>query len=106
MNIPWDGIESGEHTCSIPGCDKTEDDYGYPLTYVTVRTRVGEEGYAEVGQALCDEHFFSMQEALRLIGFESHRHGGINYLENQDSVCGGWNKCPFEHHYYGPELVQ
>lgn len=102
---PWDGIERETDVCSVEGCGRTGDDEGWPtLIYITVLTSPGEEGYAEVTQAFCQEHYEEVAPALMALGFRSHNHHGTNLLDGEDE-CGGYGKCPTPAEY-GPELVQ
>lgn len=103
---PWDGIEKAEHLCSVPGCGISgEDEEWGLLLYIHVLTSAGQEGYAEVTQAFCEDHFAIVTDILRMAGFKSHRHGGINFLEEEEPTCGGYGKCPTPSGY-GRELVQ
>jgi hypothetical protein len=79
------------HKCML--CDVTdENDW---LTDITVMTAYGEEGFAEEKRYVCEEHVEDVTSELIKMGFGSHRHGGINFLE--DSSCPGYEKmelCP------------
>lgn len=90
------------HVCSRIGCGRKAWDDGVPLTYITVVTQVGEEGYGEIVQALCNEHLAAMTQALKLLGFVSHNHHGTQMFDD-DMLCG--RECPHPTEY-GPELVQ
>ena len=106
ITVPWDGNEDEDHVCSLPGCGaKAWDVDGCPLTYVTVVTQVGEEGYGEVTQVLCNYHLRMVLDGLMLLGFVSHNHHGTQMLDDY-VVCGNCgNRCN-HHTEYGPELVQ
>lgn len=102
---PWDRVEREETVCSYPGCQTLGDDEGWPtLIHITVLTSPGEEGYAEVTQALCEEHYEIVAPALMALGFKSHNHHGTNLLD-AEAECGGYGKCPTPAEY-GPELVR
>lgn len=88
--------------CSVTGCTTGFDDLGY-LIDVTVLTSPGEEGYAEVTQWFCQEHYEEIAPKLMALGFKSHSHHGTNLLDAEDD-CGGYGKCPHPVEY-GPELV-
>jgi hypothetical protein len=88
--------------CSVPGCGVGFDDLGY-LIDVTVLTSPGEEGYAEVTQWFCQEHYEEMAPKLMALGFASHNHHGTNLLD-AEAECGGYGRCPHPVEY-GPELV-
>jgi len=65
---------------------------------VTVITADGEEGYAHVTQLLCDKPdcFERVRAGVQALGFVTHHHGGIDYLEDT-TCCGGVNaykNCP------------
>jgi hypothetical protein len=79
-------VEPLEDRCSV--CDLTGSQTGWGIL-VSVRVVVaeGEEGFADITQLLCDDHFETVQEDLIRLGFQDHRHGGINYLE--DETCPG-----------------
>lgn len=67
----------------------------YHLTDVRVIIAESEEGWADEMRLVCENHIDSMTEGLRNLGFKSHRHGGINFLE--DDNCPGRNNkaaCP------------
>jgi hypothetical protein len=83
-----------EPVCSRCGKPRSEDAHGI-LTDVQVVTADGEEGFADVTQLLCNEDLEEVLGGLRALGFKDHRHGGINYLEDDD--CPGWGKCPTPH---------
>lgn len=103
--IPFNGVEDEDnHICSRPGCGAKAWENDGSLTYVTVVTRVGEEGYGEITQTLCDEHLVAMTHALMTLGFVSHNHHGTQMF-GDESVCGGYRNCPHPTEY-GPELVQ
>lgn len=105
MKPPWDRQEDESHICSIPKCGRTAEDEGWPfLIYITVVTSPGEEGYAEVTQALCQRHYEQVAGALIRLGFGSHNHHGTNFLDD-GVTCGGYATCP-DPADYGPELVQ
>lgn len=87
------------HTCLV--CGTTQEGEGwYPepyMTDVTVVTAQGEEGYAHETRYVCleDVCLQELTDALVKLGFGSHRHGGINFLEVTD--CPGASKtsdCP------------
>lgn len=101
---PWDGVQREIDSCSTLGCRRAVGDEYLPLTYITVVTCAGEEGYAEVTQALCSKHTQTVTEGLMDLGFKSHNHYGTNLLD-AGAECGGFGHCgmPAE---YGPELVQ
>ncbi len=86
-----------ENTCSwcgITDSDNEDDGYGY-LTDITVTTAKGEEGWAEELRWVCQKHLEEVTTSLIGLGFGSHRHGGINYLE--DDQCLGYihmDACP------------
>lgn len=109
---PFEGVPSTDETqellCSHPGCTVRNWDQGFPLIDITVLCSPGEEGYAEVTQLFCDEHYEEMAAALAALGFVSHNHHGTNLLDGDadwvDHRCGGYGKCPHEVEY-GPELV-
>lgn len=103
LKEPWDRVERDEDACSWPGCKVEFWEQGYRI-YITVLTSPGEEGYAEVTQAFCQEHYEFTARVLMSIGFKSHNHHGTNLLDAEDE-CGGYGKCPTPAEY-GPELVQ
>lgn len=103
VKAPWNGREDEDHICSVPGCGVTQEDLGY-LIYITVLTNPGNEGYAEVTQALCQQHYEKAADVLMELGFKSHNHHGTNLLD-AEAECGGYGKCPHPAEY-GPELVQ
>ena len=96
MKPAWDGAWSDDHVCSICG-----EDQGYTLSYVTVLMNPGEEGYAEVTMALCDDHSYEVAVRLQALGFQSHNHHGTNPLASDECEY----PCPLEAEY-GPELIQ
>lgn len=103
-NYGGPAVDEENHLCSFPNCGATAWDDGCPLTYVTVVTRVGEEGYGEITQALCNEHLITVTEYLMAIGFISHNHHGTQMFEDEScGNCGSTCPNPTE---YGPELVQ
>lgn len=88
--------------CSVSDCEGSFDDLGY-LIDVTVLTSPGEEGYAEVTQWFCQDHYEEIVPKLMALGFKSHNHHGTN-LFDAEKDCGGYGRClhPVD---YGPELV-
>lgn len=88
--------------CSVSGCGVTFEDQGY-LIDITVITSPGEEGFAEVTQWFCQDHYDSIVPKLMALGFKSHNHHGTNLLD-AEADCGGYDKCPHPVEY-GPELV-
>lgn len=80
--------------CSVCGRpDEDTDELEWPgFIDVRVITADGEEGFADITQLLCAEHFTEVQAALLALGFRDHRHGSTNFLEDMD--CPGWGKCP------------
>lgn len=80
--------------CGITDHDNREDGFG-PCTDISVMTANGEEGFAHEVRWACQEHLCEVTVALVGLGFGSHRHGGINFLE--DYRCPGLshrNDCP------------
>lgn len=106
LSPPWNEDRySEDDVCSVYGCGRVAADEGWPsLIYITVLVSPGEEGYAEVTQAFCQEHYETTAYALMALGFKSHNHHGTNFLD-AGRECGGYGQCltPAE---YGPELVQ
>lgn len=74
-------------------CGMSEDD-DY-LIAIRVLTNPGEEGHADETRYFCDEHLIAALAILAALGFKNHRHGGINFLEDQE--CPGRDRsadCP------------
>lgn len=78
-----------ESCCSSCGTLQSDETFN-SLTDITVTTAAGEEGYAVVRQLLCTDCLEPMVTCLKGLGFKDHRHGGINFLEDDE--------CP---HKYG-----
>jgi hypothetical protein len=100
------GPQAPERSCSV--CGVSEDDTAWgSLVDVRVVIADGEEGFADITQLLCDKHLEHMQIGLSDLGFKDHRHGSINYLE--DESCSGahgrMDNCPTPTEY-GRVLVQ
>lgn len=75
--------------------EEQEDNYGYGLLDMTVEVSDGEEGHAIARTYACAEHADEKTKALRALGFVSHRHGGINFLEPEDCVgTKSYGACP------------
>lgn len=103
---PWDGIERESDTCSWPGCERTAEDEGWPtLIYIKVLTSPGEEGYAEVTQALCMSHADWVFYGLMGLNFASHNHHGTNPLVDHKTCSGYPDYACGKEYEYGPELV-
>jgi hypothetical protein len=82
-------------------CGKSEEDSDWGLIDISVITADGEEGFAYVTQLVCDDCFKPLQESLIKLGFVDHRHGGINFLEDE-TCCNGKNaydNCPTPSEY-------
>lgn len=80
--------------CGITETQNRQDGFG-PLTDITVTTARGEEGYAEEVRYACNEHLIKQTQLLVALGYGSHRHGGINFLETD--LCPGYlnmSDCP------------
>jgi hypothetical protein len=83
------------HHCMHPGCDVTDEDRVDWLFDFTVECAYGEEGWAREKRYVCEEHLPQLAQDLIALGFGSHRHGGINFLEV--TSCPGWthmDSCP------------
>lgn len=94
--------EAAKHECPVPperrcswcGVLESESQWGI-LIPVEVITNSGEEGAADVVQLLCDEHAERVHHGLTELGFRDHRHGGANFLEDEE--CPGYknmDNCP------------
>jgi len=82
--------------CSRCGISE-EDEQDNLLTDFTVECADGEEGFASITQLICGDCLPKMMADLQAIGFKDHRHGGINYLEDED--CPGYGLCPTPSEY-------
>jgi hypothetical protein len=71
--------------------DAPDDDIADLLVPIQVIVSEGEEGQANELRYFCYFHFTLVTEPLIKLGFGSHRHGGINFLE--DESCGGYYEC-------------
>lgn len=89
-------------------CDVSEDDtedweeFEWPgLTDFTVICADGEEGYANITQYLCARCFGPVRDGLVALGFKDHRHGSINFLEDEDCCLDGdaYHNCPTPSEY-------
>lgn len=86
--VPVEEPEPALPHCSY--CDRTNQ-----LTDVRVIIAESEEGWADERRLVCENHIDSMTAGLRRLGFRSHRHGGINYLEDDDCPgCDNKAACP------------
>lgn len=72
--------------CGKSDTENEEDGFG-PLVDVSVMVANGAEGFAHVLRYVCNQHLIAVTDAFRGLGFVSHRHGGINFLEPLD--CPG-----------------
>lgn len=89
--------EPPEPVCSRCSKPESEDVHGI-LTPVQVVTAEGEEGYADVTQLLCNDDLEEVLAGLMALGFKDHRHGGINYLEDDEcKATYGSAGCPTPH---------
>lgn len=80
--------------CDITDEQNFQDGYGN-LTDVRVITAASEEGFADIERFMCNGHLITVTALLRGMGFKDHRHGGINFLE--DDHCPGFDHmeaCP------------
>ncbi len=88
--------------CSKCGIPEEESEWG-KLFDVRVVTSYQEEGHADVTQLLCETCWVYVQTGLRRLGFVDHRHGGINFLEDEN--CPGHkvgvHACPRPSEYGG-----
>lgn len=97
--VPDDAVfhccpEREEPGCSKCGITESESAWG-TLIAIRVTTHEGEEGSADVTQLLCDECVVPVLDALHELGFIDHRHGGANFLEDEE--CRGYksmHNCP------------
>jgi hypothetical protein len=81
-------------TCGATDLENQIAGYG-PLTDVHIIMAEGEEGYANERRFVCNDHLIMMSLIFNGLGFSSHRHGGINNLE--DVLCPGFRNmddCP------------
>lgn len=77
--------------CSECGISDKED----YLVEFRVQIASGEEGYSDVTIYRCDLHSSELMEAIFEMGFLTHHHGTISYLE--DTRCPGARRrddCP------------
>ncbi len=91
--------------CSKCGKPEAESQWGR-LFDVRVQTTWQEEGHADVLQLLCDVCWEPVVAELHRLGFVDHRHGGINFLEDEE--CPGYanmDACPRPSEY-GEYIVQ
>lgn len=90
-------IPAPDNRCSWCGktdSENSEDGFGSCLD-ISVEIASGEEGWAKEFRWMCNDHLIEIPMALIDLGFNSHRHGGINFLE--DHNCPGYNHrddCP------------
>jgi hypothetical protein len=80
--------------CGRTDPENRREGYG-GLTDIRVIVAEAEEGQADVMRLACYEHLEVVAQQLGAIGFFSHRHGGINYLEPM--ACPGYldmKNCP------------
>jgi hypothetical protein len=89
--------EVPNHICSKCGILYSESVYG-SLVDIRVMVRKGEEGHADIYMLLCDECLDPVLDGLRKLGFEDHRHGGINFLE-AECVDNAYENCPTPSEY-------
>ena len=96
--VDW---EDDTIVCSRPNCGRHNWDDGVPLTGIQVWVNESEEGYADITQIFCNQHFCETVDALMALGFVSHNHHGTQSFDDRE--CRKDCPCPVE---YGPELVQ
>jgi hypothetical protein len=77
--------------CGMTDSENEDNGYGGLIDFRVI-TSEGEEGYANELRFVCQDHFEELSEALIDLGFGSHRHGGINFLE--DDKCPGARFIP------------
>lgn len=80
------------YTCLWDGCDTTDEQEA--LIDVTVEVNRSEEGHATVRRFVCGWHSDEAMRALVRLGFGSHRHGGINFLEAPCPGSDDMTACP------------
>lgn len=77
-------VEPEPLRCAV--CGTTEDENDMPLLDVTVEVSQGEEGWDRVMLWYCDVHAWPLLKQIQSLGFNSHRHGGINFLEDRGCI--------------------
>jgi hypothetical protein len=92
------GVSPDPRVCARCGVTEevSERSGGGGLTEITIVVAAGEEGHAEETRWVCDTHLLVLTDLLATYGFGSHRHGGINHLEDLDCEgAGDMSACPF-----------
>jgi hypothetical protein len=85
------------HRCMRCGKSEAETDEEW-LTDITVEAAVGEEGYSRERRWVCQDHLEEVTGALIKLGFASHYHGSIVFLEDVSCPASGHTipvgECP------------
>jgi hypothetical protein len=76
------------HHCMRCGKSEAETDEEW-LTDIMVEVAVGEEGYSREMRYVCQDDMVGVLEALIKIGFSSHYHGSIVFLEDVSCPASG-----------------
>jgi len=75
-------------------CEVTdEDDYLTEFTAVTCG-QGHSEGYDHRTLYACEYHFDDLADGLRELGFKTHYHGSITFLEDEECPGKNGKECP------------